>query len=91
MGSAVRFLLFRGLLQKRRICSRCHDMILPLSDWEDLKATDGSDLGACDQQKQLKSDTWFQGSLLLYLDAISVTYCLSYEMNSLPSNSANES
>ena len=63
-GSAVAFLQCRGLLYERRICSRGHDMVLSLTDREDRWRWRH---GGCDQQKQLKADTWLQRSRQLSL------------------------
>ena len=71
------FLQLRGLSHERLICSGGHDIVLSLTDREDPGDANMPTCrhGACDQQKQLKADTWLEDSHLSFRDAILFIYC----------------
>lgn len=79
-AGAVRFLQQRGLLHQQRMCNNGHHMTLSLSDREDRWRCRRR---ACNEQKQLKADTWFHGSHLSYRDATLFIYCWSQELTSI--------
>ena len=79
-ASAVRFLQLRGLLHDTRQCDNGHEMALSLTDKEDRWQCQRN---GCNQQKQLKSATWFHGSHLDYRDVLLFIYCWSHELTSI--------